>query len=639
MSADNTQDHQEPTTGAAAPAPAGAGGSPTVLVADDMSIVREPIAASLRAAGYDVVCAADGKEAMAMIQSRRPELILLDLNMPLLDGLGVMRAMNALPTEFHATVLLLTSDSDRERVLEAAKLGAREYLLKKSFSFGRLLERVAKYLPTTAAAEAVAAATAGNAPIPGASDKSKATSGAAASASSPSSSPAQSSGTFRKLLDREHCVARVEACLKGKTFQGVVMEVISLAASNKGDLHQIATVVSRDPMLSARVLQVANSAAYSGGHGTVSTIPAAVKQIGYAALRNTAAALAVFGTMPPGKGRPGAGGPVTAASQFNPIRCWQHSFAVAQLCDKLMRPVDETAAGTAYVVGLCHDLAEILFQTEFAPEYAQVVKAHGDSGIPIDYLEREMMGVTRDSIIRTILHKLGLPENIAGPIEAYHQWERGGQPPSDRMTRILRLADRYAIGLLLAPNHHAPVGPFVAADCRAAVGIDAPARPDDAQFRSDILALTSAIARLPAPERDALTKPMFAPSPMKVWLARDPTFSAFDPLAAALSSLAQVDVFSELPNQSQDWSDYGAVVVVARSTSMPGFDPTQLPVPSGARAIGGIPVLWAVAKNEAIATSHRVLTTVTLPLTLDDLARFIRSSAASATPPAQAPAA
>jgi two-component system chemotaxis response regulator CheY len=642
---DKTQDH--PGT-AADHAAAGAGAAgPTILVADDMSKVREPIAASLRAAGYDVACAADGKEAMALIQSRRPELILLDLNMPLLDGLGVMRAMNALPPEFHATVLLLTSDSDRDRVLEAAKLGAREYLLKKSFSFGRLLERVAKYLPTTGspAAGAVAGAPAADAPVPSGATTSDRQKGGAAGGAAPASSSqssSSSSGPFRRLLDREHCVARVEAALKGKTFQGVVMEVISLAASNKGDLAQIASVVSRDPMLAARVLQVANSAAYSGGHGTVSTIPAAVKQIGYAALRNTAAALAVFGTMPPRPGRPGApaaAGTKAAVSQFNPIRCWQHSFAVAQLCERLMRPVDESAAGTAYVVGLCHDLAEILFQTEFAPEYAQVVKAHADSGIPIDYLEREMMGVTRDSIIRTILHKLGLPENIAGPIEAYHQCERGGQPPTDRMTRILRLADRYAIGLLLAPSNHAPVGPFAAADCRMAVGIDSPNRPDDKQFRSDILALTSAIARLPAAEQDALMRPMFPPANVKVWLARDPTFSSFDPLAAALNGLAQVDVFAELPGQNQDWSDYGAVVVVARSTSMPGFDPTQLPKPSGPRAIGGIPVLWAVAKNEAIATSHRVLTTVTLPLTLDDLARFVRSAAGSASaPPAAIPA-
>jgi CheY-like chemotaxis protein len=70
-------------------------GAPTVLVADDMSIVREPIAASLRAAGYVVVAAADGKEAVELIQSHRPRLILLDLNMPVLDGLGVMRSSTA----------------------------------------------------------------------------------------------------------------------------------------------------------------------------------------------------------------------------------------------------------------------------------------------------------------------------------------------------------------------------------------------------------------------------------------------------------------------------------------------------------------------------------------------------------------
>ena len=91
--------------------------------------------------------------------------------------------------------------------------------------------------------------------------------------------------------------------------------------------------------------------------------------------------------------------------------------------------------------------------------------------------------------------------------------------------------------------------------------------------------------------------------------------------------MAQVDVFCELPGQSHDWSGYGAVVVVARSTSAPGFDPTRLPKPSGPQTIGGIPVLWAVAKNEAIATSSRVLATVTLPLGLDDLARFVRSAA------------
>ena len=109
MHADNQQQPQNSER------PAGAGATasgPTILVADDMSIVREPIAASLRAAGYDVACAVDGREALALIQSRRPKLILLDLNMPFLDGLAVMRTMNSLGPEFHAIVMLLSGPVD-----------------------------------------------------------------------------------------------------------------------------------------------------------------------------------------------------------------------------------------------------------------------------------------------------------------------------------------------------------------------------------------------------------------------------------------------------------------------------------------------------------------------------------------------
>jgi len=185
-----------------APAPATTA-APTVLIADDMSIVREPIAASLRAAGYNAICAADGKEAVAMIQSHRPRLILLDLNMPSLDGLDVIRAMNAMPPEFQVQVILLTADSDRTRVIEAARLGVKDYILKRSFSFGTLLERVSRYapLPTAGTAGAPAASAAVAKPAGG-------TAGAEA---------------VKKLLTRDECVARAEKALETRALSGVVM--------------------------------------------------------------------------------------------------------------------------------------------------------------------------------------------------------------------------------------------------------------------------------------------------------------------------------------------------------------------------------------------------------------------------------
>src|SRR4051794_34500723 len=92
--------------------------SPMILVVDDMGVVRDPIATGLRGAGYRAVSAADAKEALAAIQTHKPALILLDLNMPDGDGLSVIRAMNAMPEEFHAPVILLTAETDRNLVVE-----------------------------------------------------------------------------------------------------------------------------------------------------------------------------------------------------------------------------------------------------------------------------------------------------------------------------------------------------------------------------------------------------------------------------------------------------------------------------------------------------------------------------------------
>jgi CheY-like chemotaxis protein len=118
-----------------------------VLVVDDQDVVREPIAASLQDAGYNALCAADGREALTLIRARRPRLILLDLNMPGMGGLDVLRAMREMPAEFHAGVIMLTSYADRGRIAEAAQLGVRDYLLKRTFTFALLLERVGRYLP------------------------------------------------------------------------------------------------------------------------------------------------------------------------------------------------------------------------------------------------------------------------------------------------------------------------------------------------------------------------------------------------------------------------------------------------------------------------------------------------------------
>jgi two-component system phosphate regulon response regulator PhoB len=114
----------------------------TVLVVDDMAVFRDPIAASLGLAGFKTVKAADGLQGLDALREHRPDLVLLDLSMPNLDGLSVLRAIRRDPVSGQVPVIMLTALTDKKFIIDAAKLGVRDYLLKSRFSLTELAERV-----------------------------------------------------------------------------------------------------------------------------------------------------------------------------------------------------------------------------------------------------------------------------------------------------------------------------------------------------------------------------------------------------------------------------------------------------------------------------------------------------------------
>src|SRR5580658_6770602 len=114
----------------------------SILVVDDMAIFREPIAASLRSAGYDADCAADGEEALRIAREKHPDLILLDVAMPGMDGISFLRHLRSDPTVADIKVILLTVVSDKTRILAAGSLGVKDCILKTSFHLSDFLERI-----------------------------------------------------------------------------------------------------------------------------------------------------------------------------------------------------------------------------------------------------------------------------------------------------------------------------------------------------------------------------------------------------------------------------------------------------------------------------------------------------------------
>jgi CheY-like chemotaxis protein len=120
-------------------------GKSLVLIADDDADILLLVRAVLERSGHEVVAASDGAEALASVRARKPDLVVLDIAMPEVDGLEVLRRLRADPTTSELPVVLLSARAQEADVQRGFAIGASAYL-KKPFSPRELSEHVAELL-------------------------------------------------------------------------------------------------------------------------------------------------------------------------------------------------------------------------------------------------------------------------------------------------------------------------------------------------------------------------------------------------------------------------------------------------------------------------------------------------------------
>ncbi|MBI3967653.1 MAG: response regulator [Chloroflexi bacterium] len=116
---------------------------PKILVVDDSSTVRVLIRTVLTKAAMDVIVATGGEEGLALMARERPDAVVLDLHMPDIDGLEVLQRAANDPSLARIPILMLTGNSDAEKIAQAKSLGARDFVVKP-FDYHDLRERVSK---------------------------------------------------------------------------------------------------------------------------------------------------------------------------------------------------------------------------------------------------------------------------------------------------------------------------------------------------------------------------------------------------------------------------------------------------------------------------------------------------------------
>jgi chemosensory pili system protein ChpA (sensor histidine kinase/response regulator) len=115
---------------------------PAVLVVDDHPVAREPLAKLLRYEGYDAICAGNGVEALESMSLSRPDLILLDVMMPKMNGLDFLAHVRADARFRDIPVIALTGSMDPKQIRRLHALGVVEVLTKARFTVEELLQHV-----------------------------------------------------------------------------------------------------------------------------------------------------------------------------------------------------------------------------------------------------------------------------------------------------------------------------------------------------------------------------------------------------------------------------------------------------------------------------------------------------------------
>ncbi|MDO9282601.1 MAG: response regulator [Methylotenera sp.] len=117
----------------------------TILAVDDSGSLRQMVAFSLKAAGYEVVQAVDGQDGLNKAKEKTVDLVLTDQNMPIMDGLTLIKHLRELGSYKTVPILMLTTESSDEMKAKGKAAGANGWLVKP-FDPKRLIEVVQKVI-------------------------------------------------------------------------------------------------------------------------------------------------------------------------------------------------------------------------------------------------------------------------------------------------------------------------------------------------------------------------------------------------------------------------------------------------------------------------------------------------------------
>ena len=588
--------------------------SSRILVADPSAFCREILTTALEGRGFDV-SACTPHELFGTLPNVNPDLLLLEPGAIDGTGLSILETVRRDARWNSLHVIILAEVADKASVMKAAALGVRDFILKPRFTTAELLTRIRKYVAPVNPAEK---SSPGQMQSPAALKTSK-------PLYNPSSTPKEDADAVQEaaqkagvpLLSKAQMLQRLQK-VQIRTLPGSVAELISLAGSRRGTLADVAQILKRDPVLLTRVLRVSNSAAFSSERSRIMNIEDAVKNIGLRGVQNLVMGVGVFEAFDNDN-------PAQAQSI---VRCWQHCLGVAILMEKMVPEGDEAPAGAPYIVGLCHDLTDIILRQHFSEEYANVLTLAQETGVPQRQVEGVIYGLPYNELVTLLLSRAGLPPLITAPIQEFFERAVYKQAvgTGSVMGRALRIANVYAHGLMLAPSAAEPVVPLGRMECKTTFG-DALPLIDDLEVRSQAMATVAELLGGSSSSARKMIEPFVPTGSHRLCYVRNEDCTDLDPLLSLLRlTCKQVDFRSTLPSKTQELGEVDGLLIAARRGGDPGDTQQELERLEKLLEPAGIPALYLCGMGaEKLARVPNGITVERLPTTIQQVGGFLET--------------
>lgn len=121
-------------------------GAKKILFIEDESLLQKTVSVALEQEGFEIISALDGEIGLRLAKEKNPDLVLLDLILPKMDGFEVLKALKSNPEYSHIPVVVLTNLESNIDVEHALSLGAKSYLIKANYALPQIIEKIKEFL-------------------------------------------------------------------------------------------------------------------------------------------------------------------------------------------------------------------------------------------------------------------------------------------------------------------------------------------------------------------------------------------------------------------------------------------------------------------------------------------------------------